>query len=250
MSLFSFSFTQTQLILFLVVALFIGMSKTGVHGIGMIAVPMLAIVFGGLLSSGVMLPLLCLADVMGVWYYHRHASWDHLKKLFPWAALGTLVGTVVGGMIDDQTFRMIMAITILISVGIMVWMERGHKEDIPHQLWFAALCGVAAGFTSMIGNLAGSVMAVYLLSMRLPKNSFIGTSAWFFMVINWFKIPLHVFFWKTIDLNTFLLDLTTLPIIALGAWLGVVIVNNLSEQTYRWFIISMTVVAALVMVFY
>jgi uncharacterized membrane protein YfcA len=247
MSFFSFSFTPLQLVVFLLVALFIGMSKTGVHGVGMIAVPMLAVVFGGMLSSGVMLPLLCLADVMGVWYYHRHASWEHLRKLFPWAALGTIIGTLVGGMIDDQTFRLIMAIIILISVVVMIWIERGHREDVPHYFWFAALCGVAAGFTSMIGNLAGAVMAVYLLSMRLPKNSFIGTSAWFFMVINWFKIPFHVFIWKTIDLNTFLLDLCTLPVIALGAWLGVVIVNSLSDQTYRWFIIAMTVVAAAVM---
>ncbi len=248
MSFFSFSFTPTELVLFLLVALFIGMSKTGVHGIGMIAVPMLALVFGGQLSSGVMLPMLCLADVMGVWYYHRHASWYHLRKLFPWAAAGTILGTIVGGMIDDQTFRLVMAIIILISVAIMIWMERGHKEDVPHYLWFAALCGVAAGFTSMIGNLAGSVMAVYLLSMRLPKNSFIGTSAWFFMAINWFKIPFHVFFWKTITWNTFLLDLSTLPIIALGAWMGVMIVNNLSEAAYRWFIIAMTVAAAVFMV--
>lgn len=248
MSLFSYSFTPTQFAFFLVVALFIGMSKTGVHGIGMIAVPMLAVVFGGLVSSAVMLPMLCLADVMGVWYYHRHASWVHLKKLFPWAALGTIIGTVVGGMIDDQAFRLIMAIIILISVVIMIWLERGHKEDIPHYIWFAALCGVAAGFTSMIGNLAGSVMAVYLLSMRLPKNEFIGTSAWFFMVINWFKIPFHVFFWKSINWNTFLLDLTTLPIIALGAWLGVLIVTRLSDRMYRWFIITMTVIAAVFMV--
>jgi len=247
-SLFSFSFTPAEFVSFLFVALFIGMSKTGVHGVGMIAVPMLAVVFGGQLSSGIMLPILCLADVMGVWYYHRHASWDHLKKLFPWAAAGTILGTAVGGMIDDQAFRLIMAVIILISVVIMVWMERGHKEDIPHYLWFAALCGVAAGFTSMIGNLAGSVMAVYLLSMRLPKNEFIGTSAWFFMAINWFKIPFHVFFWKTISWNTFLLDLTTLPVIAAGAWLGVIIVTRLSEQTYRWFIIAMTIVAAVFMV--
>src|SRR5690349_22447335 len=106
--------TSTEIILIAFVALFVGMSKTGVHGIGMIAVPMLALVFGGQLSSGVMLPMLCLADVMGVWYYHRHASWDLLRKLFPWAAVGTIVGTVVGGMIDDQTFRMIMAVIILI----------------------------------------------------------------------------------------------------------------------------------------
>jgi len=110
------------------------------------------------------------------------------------------------------------------------------------------LCGVAGGFTSMIGNLAGSVMAIYFLSMRLPKNSFIGTTAWFFMVINWFKIPFHVWMWKTITWDSFLLDLTMLPLIILGAFLGVWIVKRLSEFTYRWFIIGMTMIAALLMV--
>src|SRR5688572_11247955 len=196
------------------------MSKTGVHGAGMISVPLLAAIFGGQLSSGILLPMLCLADVLGVWYYHRHASWYHLKKLFPWAALGTVLGTIVGGMIDDGLFKMIMAVIIVISVAIMLWLERGHKDDVPDYKWFAALTGVAGGFTSMVGNLAGSVMAVYFLSMRLPKNQFIGTAAWFFMVINWFKIPFHVFAWHTITLDTFLLDLTTLPIIVLGAYLG------------------------------
>ena len=223
------------------------MSKTGVHGAGMIAVPLLATIFGGQLSSGIMLPILCLADVMGVWYYHRHASWPHLKKLFPWAAVGTFLGTFVGGMIDDEAFKLIMAVVIVISVFVMIWLERGHKEDIPDYYWFAVLIGITAGFTSMIGNLAGAAMAIYLLSMRLPKNSFIGTSAWFFMVINWFKIPFHVIAWKTINWNTFLLDLTTLPFIALGAYLGVVIVKSLQEKAYRWFIIVMTLIAAVFM---
>jgi uncharacterized membrane protein YfcA len=150
-------------------------------------------------------------------------------------------------MIDDEIFKMIMAIIIVVSVVIMLWLERGHKEDIPDYYWFAALTGVAGGFTSMIGNLAGSVMAIYFLSMRLPKNAFIGTTAWFFMVINWWKIPFHVWAWHTITWNTFLLDFTTLPFIALGAWLGVVIVKNLNERTYRWFIIGMTLVAAVFM---
>jgi len=246
-SLFSFEFSTAQFLIFLVVALFIGMSKTGVHGAGMIAVPLLAGVFGGQLSSGIMLPILCLADVMGVWYYHRHASWYHLKKIFPWAALGTVLGTWIGGTIDDEIFKMIMAAVIIISVFIMIWLERGHKEDIPDYYWFAAICGIVGGVTSMIGNLAGSVMAIYLLSMRLPKNSFIGTSAWFFLVINWFKVPFHVFGWETISWNTFFLDLTTLPVIALGAYLGVLIVKNLQEKAYRWFIIAMTLVAAIFM---
>jgi uncharacterized membrane protein YfcA len=246
-SLFSFEFSTVNLLIFFLVAIFIGMSKTGVHGAGMVAVPLLAIVFGGQLSSGVMLPLLCLADVIGVWYYHRHASWYHLRKLFPWAALGTLLGTVVGGAIDDEMFRTMMAVIIILSVVIMIWLERGHKEDVPDYPWFAALTGTTGGFTSMIGNLAGSVMAIYFLSMRLPKNAFIGTAAWFFMVINWFKIPFHVWGWHTINWNTFLLDMIALPCIVLGAYLGVVIVKSLNEKAYRWFIIAMTLVAAVFM---
>jgi len=222
------------------------MSKTGVHGAGMMAVPLLASVFGGQLSSGILLPMLCLADVFGVWYYHRHASWEHLKKLFPWAAVGTIAGTIVGGMINDEIFKIIMAIVILLSLGLMLWLEH-HKEDVPHYKWFAALTGTAGGFTSMVGNLAGSVMAVYFLSMRLPKNQFIGTTAWFFMVINWFKVPFHVFAWKTISFNTFFLNLITLPIIVLGAFVGIVIVKSIPERAYRWFIISMTLVAAVFM---
>jgi uncharacterized protein len=148
---------------------------------------------------------------------------------------------------DDGVFRIVMAGTIVISVAIMIWLEKGHKEDIPDYYWFAALTGIAGGFTSMIGNLAGSVMAVYFLSMRLPKNAFIGTTAWFFMVINWFKIPFHVFSWHTITLNTFLLDLSTVPVIALGAVAGVFIVKRLPENVYRWFIIAMTLIAAVIM---
>ena len=225
------------------------MSKTGVHGAGMLAVPLLANVFGGQSSSGIMLPMLVMADVLGVWYYHRHASWKHLKILFPWAALGVILGTVVGKYIDDEIFRVIMAGVIIISVVVMVWLKSGHKEDVPHQKSFGIGTGILSGFTSMVGNLAGTVMAVYLLSMRLPKNVFIGTTAWFFMATNWFKVPFHVFSWHTITLNTFLFDLLTLPVIIFGAYLGIIIVKKLSEKMYRWFIISMTIVAALFMLF-
>lgn len=246
--LFGFSFTPNELLIFLLVALLIGMSKTGIHGAGMMAVPLLALVFGGQLSSGILLPILCLADVMGVWYYHRHASWRHLKKLFPWAALGTVLGTVVGGMIDDHTFKIVMGVIIVISVVIMLWIERGRRKEIPDFKGFASLTGVAGGFTSMIGNLATSVVAIYFLTMRLPKNAFIGTTAWFFLVINWFKVPFHIFSWKTITWNTFFLDLATLPIIGVGAFLGIAIVKRIKENAYRWFIIVMTLVAAVFMV--
>jgi len=247
--LFSFQLSYPELAIVLLVALLTGMAKTGVHGAGMLSVPLLANVFGGQLSSGIMLPMLVLADVFGVWYYHRHASWHHLKILFPWAAVGIVVGTITGTYINDQIFKLMMAITILVSVVIMLWLERlGQPDKIPKNKSFAIASGIAGGFTSMVGNLAGSVMSVYLLSVRLPKNAFIGTTAWFFLVVNWFKVPFHVFAWHTISWNTVWFDLTLLPLIMLGAWLGIIIVKALTETMYRWFIIIMTLLAAIGMV--
>ncbi len=244
----SFELTYLQVGIIALVGVLIGTAKTGVHGAGMVAVPLLASIFGGKLSSGLLLPILSMADVFGVIYYHRHASWPHLRKLFPWAALGVVLGTVTGAYIDDEAFRLIMAIIIFGSVAIMLWLEQGNKEHVPDYYWFAILMGVAGGFTTMVGNLAGSVMALYLLSMRLPKNSFIGTAAWFFLVINWFKVPFHIFVWETITLDSFLLGLMTLPFIAVGAGLGILITRLIPEKGYRYFIIVMTLVAAIFMV--
>ncbi len=247
--LFSFQFTQAQILLFLLIPILVGMAKVGIHGVGMAAVPLLAVVFGGKLSSGIMLPILCIADVFAVVYYHRHANWAHLVRLFPWAALGVIGGTVIGDWIDDELFRLIMAVVIFLSLGVMVWQERNSTNSVPQSIWFAILLGVMGGFTSMVGNLAGSVMALYLLSMRFPKNQYIGTTAWFFMILNWFKIPFHVFVWKTITWDSILLDLTTIPLVGLGAFIGITVVKKIPENYYRWFIIATTALAALVMTF-
>jgi uncharacterized protein len=248
-SQFYLSLSPAQLVLVGLVALLVGMAKTGVHGAGMASVPLLALVFGGRSSSGVLLPMLVFADLMGVRYYHQHASWPHLKKLFPWAAGGVIAGSIVGGFIDDHLFKKIMAVVILLSVVVMIWLEHGGKEKIPDKPLFSRTAGVAGGFTSMVGNLAGTVMAVYLQAMRLPKNIYIGTTAWFFLVTNWFKVPFHLFVWHTISLDIFLLDLTMIPLIGLGAYLGIVIVGKIPEKYYRWFIISTTILASFLVLF-
>jgi hypothetical protein len=96
----------------------------------------------------------------------------------------------------------------------------------------------------MIGNVAGPIFAIYLLAMHLPKNSFIGTGAWFFMIINISKFPLHIFVWKTIDWSTLKLDIILLPGIALGALLGIWLVKKLSEKFYRTAVIVVTALSA------
>jgi uncharacterized protein len=245
----SYSFSPTEVALFFIVAVLVGMGKTGIHGTGMAAVPLLALTFGGKASSGILLPVLCIADIFAVIYYHKHANWKHLLRLFPWAAVGVMLGTYIGHLIDDLIFRSIMGVIIIISLAIMIWRERSKNQEIPTTTWFSSSLGILGGFTSMVGNLAGSVMALYLLTMRLPKNEYIGTTAWFFMIINWFKIPFHVIVWETITVDSFLLDLMTIPAVALGAFLGIKIVNRIPEQYYRWFIITTTALASVMMIF-
>lgn len=247
-SLFSYDLSYASISLLFAVAFLVGMAKTGIHGAGMLAVPLLAVIFGGKDSSGLMLPMLIMADVFAVIYYHRHANWGYLKKLFPWAAIGVVLGTYLGNIIDDELFRMFMGVIIFSSLAIMIWMEKANQDKIPDYLWFAILMGLLGGITTMVGNLAGAVMSLYLLSMRLPKNEYIGTAAWFFLGINLFKVPFHIFSWNTISVDSLMLNLTALPFIAIGALVGIILVKKFTDKSYRWFIIGMTGVAAVFMV--
>jgi uncharacterized membrane protein YfcA len=247
LELFTYSLSYEEFALLLFGAFLIGMAKTGVHGVGMLTVPIMALIFGGKISSGLVLPMLIMADLFAVRYYHRHANWRYLIKLLPSAMVGVLIATLIGNAIDDALFKQTMAVIIFVSLGIMIWMESANKENVPDFLWFAILMGTLGGITTMIGNLAGSVMALYLLSMRLPKNEYIGTAAWFFLIINVFKVPFHVWSWETITLDSFYLNLLSLPLIALGAYAGIKLVKRIRETHYRWLVIGMTGVAAFFM---
>jgi len=224
------------------------MAKVGISGAGMIAVPILAIIFGGRNSSGIMLPILIMADIFGTTYYRKYTQWNHLVKLLPPAVIGVIIGTFIGDNIPDELFKQLMGIVIFLSIGILILLEFSKREWKPKSIGLTTFIGVVLGFTTMVGNLAGAVMALYLLANNMPKNKYIGTVAWFFIIINVFKIPFHIFWWDTIDLNTILLDLTLLPLVALGAFFGIKVVKQMNEKVYRYFIIVMTVIAAFFMI--
>jgi len=238
-------FTPLQWILLAVCAMFIGMSKVGVPGISMVVVPTLAFIFGGKPSTGILLPMLMLADLFGVGYYHRHAEWKYLRKLFPFAFTGIGVALWVGEVVNDNWFKDIIAAMVFICIALMLWKDRKKgPQFFPDSLWFAVSMGILGGFATMIGNVAGPIFAIYLLAMRLPKNSFIGTGAWFFMIINISKFPLHILIWKTINWNTLALDIVLLPAIALGAFLGICGVKKIPERLYRAAVIVVTALSA------
>ena len=243
--MFEFDFSIVQWLLLALCALFVGMSKVGIAGISMFYIPVLALIFGGKTSTGILLPMLMMADIFGVAYYHRHAEWKYLSKLLPWAFAGIGIGLWVGKVINDEWFKNIIAVLVFAGVGIMLWRERQKTPDLfPHSWWFAAIMGILGGFATMIGNVAGPIFAIYMLAMNLPKNAFIGTGAWFFLIVNFFKFPLQVWVWNNIGLKTIVMDLIMLPAIAAGAFLGIWIVRKIPDKTYRTFIVIVTVLSA------
>lgn len=231
----------------LVCGILIGMAKTGISGLGLMVVPILANAFGGRYSVGLLLPILIFADVFAVSYYNRHASWKHIVRLIPWALAGIVGATFVGRNISDTGFNRMLAALVIAGIGILIWQDLRKKGNIPTSPWFAAILGLLGGFSTMMGNAAGPVMALYLLSMRLPKNAFIGTAAWFFFMVNLAKVPFHIWVWKTITPESFMLDLVAIPAIALGAVLGIWLVKLLPERFYRLLVIVTTVLSAILL---
>ena len=238
-----------QLLIIAVVAISVGMAKTGIGGMGMIAVPLLAWIFGGRASTGVMLPFLIAADIFAIYYFHRFAQWSTLARLLPMAIIGIMVGTLFGQLINDEAFKLAMAIIIIGCVILMIWQEKQTQHWRPDSALAVSVIGILGGITTMVGNLAGPVMAIYLLSLKLPKNEFIGTAAWFFFLVNVIKVPFHILGWQTITIETIAVNFAFLPFVALGAWLGMRLVQYFQEQQYRYFVIAMTLVAAITMLF-
>ncbi|MDG1571566.1 sulfite exporter TauE/SafE family protein [Robiginitalea sp. M366] len=224
-----------------------GLSKSGIKGTAVLSVTLMALALGARQSTGLLVPLLIFGDVFAVIYYHRHAQWNYIWKFLPWMILGILIGVWTGKDLPESVFKWAMAAIILGSVGIMAWWDLRKSERVPKHWAFAGFIGSLAGFTTMVGNLAGAFSNIYFLAMRLPKNAFIGTAAWLFLIINVFKLPFHIFVWKTIDLRVLHVNLWLLPALILGLLFGIWLVKRIREGIFRRLILILTALGAVLM---
>ncbi|GDX43640.1 anion permease [Bacteroidota bacterium] len=241
------SYDLIQWILVMLAAFLIGMGKAGLKGVDMLNVTLMAIVFGGKTSTGIVLPLLCVADIAAVAYYNRHAQWKYFWKLVPWMMAGILLGVFAGKEMDERLFKKIIAAIILVTIVVVFVMEYRKSKEVPDNLFFTIPTGLAAGFTTMMGNLAGAFANLYFLAMRLGKNDFIGTGAWIFLFMNLFKLPFQIFYWKNIDTETIQVDLLLIPALAAGFWAGLKIVQKINDVQFRKLIIVLTLIGAVLM---
>ena len=227
-------------------ALLLGIAKSGIKGLAVLIVTGLALIYGARESTGILMPLLICGDIFAVIYYKSHVKWMYLIKLLPWMVTGVLTGVFFGKDLPEDLFQSGMAVIILLSVVMMYYWEQKKNKQVPTHWSFAALMGMMAGFTTMVGNLAGAFSNIYFLAIRLPKNEFIGTAAWLFFFINLFKVPFHIWSWGTINWISFQISLSLIPAVILGFILGVFLVKKIKNDKYRLLILLMTGLGGLV----
>lgn len=246
-----FDLNMVQWIIISIAAIFIGFNKAGLPTLGILIVTMLMFIFPAKAAVGVMLPMLIIADVFAVIYYRRNVVWNHLIKLLPWVLIGLSVGYFVLDIINDQLLRSIIGGLVITMVGLHVLKDRfrqNFNDLLPTSKIFISVMGTVGGFTTMVGNAAGEVMGIYLLVQGFKKEEFLGTAAWFFMIVNLIKLPLYIQL-GLLSGKMILLDLKMLPIIFLGAVIGVHILPKVPQRVFNFLILGVAVIGGINMLF-
>lgn len=234
-------------------AFFVGVSKTGISGLGLLFVAIFANIMPTKLASGFMLPLLIFGDVIAVTWYRAHAQWRLLVRLFPWTGAGVVLGWLAMERIDDRQASLLVGGIICTLVGLHVLRRRrgasdGGGEAAGTAPAVAAVIGVLAGFTTLVANAAGPLMAIYLLAARLPKMEYVGTGAVFFLLLNLFKVPFMVDL-GLITTASFSMNVALVPAVVAGAWLGRKIILRIDQKFFENLVLGLSAVAGLKLLF-
>jgi uncharacterized membrane protein YfcA len=242
------NFSNAQWLIMCLCAVLVGLNKTALPGVGIVVVPLIASFFSARASTGLLLPMLALADLFAVGYYHRHANWKIIFKLLPAALVGIAAGSVIIRLIDDQTLRPVIGVIVLVMLAMNILREKYLKDDFSQSMFFAVMMGFLAGVTTQLANAAGPIMTIYLLAMRLPKYEFIGTGAWYFLILNWLKMGIFATEGR-ITTQTMAADIAMLPLIAIGAIAGIFILKKVPQKWFNFFVQFLAAAAAIKLLF-
>lgn len=253
--------TETQWALGALAAFIIGLSKTGVPGVGILMVPLMAAVFGGRLSVGATLPMLIFADCFAVYFYRAHADVATLKKLAPWVVTGLLTGTAFLKIIGDQPkhkdpLNPVLGAIVLLMVLVTLLRKRLGDRLIPTSPAGTALTGVVAGFSTMVSNAAGPVMQIYVIAAGMSKEILMGTVAVYFFIFNLAKLPLQL--WLTWDnpkqplitVPTLEFNAVMLPVVFIGVMAGKKLLPAIPQRAFGDVILVLTAAAAIKLMFF
>lgn len=226
-----------QYLLIALGALFVGLGKGGLPGLGNLTVVFFAIALPAKASVGILLPILISADLIAVVVYRRHALWPYIIKLTPSMVLGIVAGFLLFDRVDDAQLRFLIGLILLTMTAVHFarkWLRRHQSEQdqlVQHPV-FVAATGVIGGFATMVANAAGPVSSLYFIASGLPKYAYIGTAAWFFLLVNCFKVPfmLHLGILNAASLR---FSASFMLFSVLGAMLAPLVVRRINQSVFE-----------------
>jgi uncharacterized protein len=244
-------FDPLQWIFALLGAFMIGVSKSGITGLSILSVVLFThILPSSKQASGIVLPLLIFGDFVAVFSYRQHTQWRYLWRLFPFTAVGIVLGYFALGAVSDRHARLMIGAIIVGLALLGLWRRRRSslpEDDGAHRSWvFAAFVGVVAGFITLVANAAGPLMAIYLVSMRLPKLEYVGTAAVFFMCLNLFKVPFMVNL-GLITAHSFTFNLLLAPTVVLGAYAGRWMVARINQELFDKLVLTLSAIGGVLL---
>lgn len=231
-----------------VAAVVIGISKTALPGGSILAIALFAAVLPARTSTAATLLLLMVGDVFALLAYRRHAHWPTLLRLAPAVVAGLLLGFAFLALTGDGVVRRAIGVILLLMIAVTLWRRwrQARAQQVAAARGGALLAGVygtLGGFTTMVANAGGPVMSMYFLATRTPVQVFLGTSAWFFAIINVIKVP----FLAGIGLFTgpvLLTDAILAPLVVLGALVGLRVARRLDQRLFDRIVIVLTILGA------
>ena len=266
--------TAITWILLMVVASLCGIAKTALPGAATIAVALCAAVMPAKESTGVILLMLMTGDLLAVWSYRRDADFHMLRRLVPAVLTGVGAGALFLHLASNDSTRRLIGVILLLLVAITLTQRRSTSRRAPDGASAAQapsppaptletqeatttlatsttsgrlarlVYGSLAGFTTMVANAGGPVTSMYFLACRYPVKAFLGTTAWFFFLVNLVKLPFSI---SAGLVNTTTMSLTAIcaPIVIVSALAGRRLAERMDQRVFEPVIVALTIISAL-----
>lgn len=214
--------------------LLFGISKGGFGGgLGIVAVPLMALVISPVQAAAILLPILCAMDLVAVWKFRGRWVWPELRVLLPASLLGILVGTLLFEFMSASVVRLILGV-IAIVFTLHFWVSQHRAKsaalpDFPRALGFVG--GGAAGFTSFIAHAGGPPFSMYLLRRPLDRTGFAATSVLFFAVVNYVKLLPYAWLGQ-FDVTNLATSAALIVLAPIGVLTGVWLHHRVSDRLF------------------
>lgn len=223
----------------------IGLAKGGFTGLGALGTPLMALgMRDPVRAAAILLPILIAQDVVGVAAFRRTWSRSILITMLPGAVVGIGLGYLLAATISEAAVMAVLGIVAMLFGAYRLWVEHGGNIAASRNspAWVGTLFGVATGFTSQIAHAGGPPFQMWVMPRKLDRDTFVGTSAIFFAVVNWMKVPAYAalgqFTWPNAAAA-----LALLPVAVLSSFAGVKLVRVVPVERFYTIVYWLMIVA-------